>query len=91
MASTTLNSRSQPRNAQPTVGASARELLAAGKHLTVAVWNAAFATAPAAIAAKTAAQEAEDLRSYASKLQHTDPEFAMDLYAAADRHELAQA
>ncbi len=44
-------------------------------------------------AAKTARpltrfEEAEQLRAMADDLQSSDPAFAQDLYAAADRHEL---
>jgi hypothetical protein len=38
---------------------------------------------------KTAFQAAAELRSYADTLYPTDPRFAQDLYAAADRHERA--
>lgn len=86
MASTTLNALSLPTTAQPTVGASVRELLVAGRHLAAALWYTAFA--PASVStAKTAYEEAEELRSFAATLQRTDPEFARDLFAAADRHE----
>lgn len=34
-------------------------------------------------------EEAEQLRAMADDLQASDPAFAQDLYAAADRHELA--
>ena len=36
----------------------------------------------------TAFEEAEQLRSYAAEIQSEDPEFAQDLFAAADRHEI---
>ena len=88
MASTTLNALSLPNTMQPTVGASVRELLVAGQHLAVAIWHTAFAPA-AQSAGKTAFDEAEELRSFAATVQRTDPEFARDLFAAADRHEAA--
>lgn len=34
------------------------------------------------------AQEAAALREYANTIARTDPSFAADLYAAADRHEV---
>jgi hypothetical protein len=34
-------------------------------------------------------EEAEQLRAMADDLLNSDPSFAQDLYAAADRHELA--
>ncbi len=85
MASTTLNSLTLPSSAQPTVGASLQALWTAGQALAVAVWQAAFGAQSAA--AKTAYQEAEELRTYAAQIQCMDPEFANDLFAAADRHE----
>lgn len=85
MASTTLNSLTLPSSTQPTVGASLQALLAAGQALVVAVWQAALGAKTAT--AKTAYQEAEELRTYAAHIQSSDPEFANDLFAAADRHE----
>ena len=37
----------------------------------------------------TRAEEAEQLRAMADEVASSDPAFAQDLYAAADRHELA--
>ena len=88
MASTTLNALSLPRK-QPTVGASVRELLVAGRNLAAALWNVAFAPAAVQTTVKSAFDEAEELRAYAASVQHKDPEFACDLFAAADRHEAA--
>jgi hypothetical protein len=88
MTSTTLNAHSLPANGQPTVAASVRELLIAGKHLVLALWSVAFVLTPKQAAAKTAAQEADALREYAITMQRSDPAFADDLFAAADRHEM---
>lgn len=85
MVSTTLNSLTLPSSAQPTVGASLQALLAAGQALAVALWQAAVGTTSASV--KSAYQEAEELRSYAAQIHSADPEFANDLFAAADRHE----
>jgi hypothetical protein len=38
--------------------------------------------------AMSAAQEAQAVREMAMEVQRTDPRFAADLFAAADRHEL---
>ncbi len=86
MASTTLNAISLPQNAQPTVGASLQALWVAGKSLAVAVWQVAFG-ASVVNANSVRFQEAEELRTYAASIQKSDPEFALDLFAAADRHE----
>jgi hypothetical protein len=37
-------------------------------------------------AARTRAAEADSVRRYARSVQDSDPSFAADLYAAADRH-----
>jgi len=54
-----------------------------------ATWFSAHATAKAATAprAVTVFEEAEQLRAMANDLLSSDPAFAQDLYAAADRHE----
>ncbi|MDP2679465.1 MAG: hypothetical protein Q8O85_12190 [Rhodoferax sp.] len=85
MASTTLNAISLPQNAQPTVGASLQALWVAGKNLTVALWQVAFGANT--VQTSTRFEEAEELRTYAASFQRTDPNFASDLFAAADRHE----
>ncbi len=86
MTSTTLNAVSLPRNAQPSVGASLRALWVAGKNLAVALWQVAFGVTVVE-AGSVRFQEAEELRTYAASIQKMDPEFAQDLFAAADRHE----
>ena len=86
MASTTLNRLALPARTQPTVGASLQALWAVGQALSVAVWQVFVGVAKSA-PAKTAYQEAEELRTYAAHIQSADPEFANDLFAAADRHE----
>lgn len=45
-----------------------------------------FGAAPQAL---TRAQEAAQVREMARQVQAADPGFAADLYAAADRHEIA--
>jgi hypothetical protein len=49
--------------------------------------------APAAVESRqlTAFQEAEQLRTYAAEMQSRDENFAQDLFAAADRHEMEAA
>lgn len=66
----------------------AAELFVAASRLVSRVLFAAPATAASAVSVRT--REAADLREYASRMQATEPGFAADLYAAADRHELAQ-
>lgn len=54
-----------------------------------ASWFSAQATAKATSAprALTVFEEAEQLRAMANDVLQSDPAFAQDLYAAADRHE----
>ncbi|MDH4449740.1 MAG: hypothetical protein QE265_04010 [Rhodoferax sp.] len=85
MASTTLQAISLSRPPQATVGASLHALCVAGKNLVVALWHAAASTGRTQ--ARTRFDEAEDVRAFAASIQKTDPGFAMDLFAAADRHE----
>ncbi|CAM8666813.1 hypothetical protein MCEMIEM13_02295 [Comamonadaceae bacterium] len=85
MSSTTLNAISLPQNAQPTVGASLQALWVAGKNLAVALWQVSFGTGQSQVATRFA--EAEELRTFAASIQKTDPSFALELFAAADRHE----
>jgi hypothetical protein len=51
-------------------------------------WNAPVRDARAD-ALKRAAEEAASVRALADTYRHSDPSFASDLYAAADRHEHA--
>lgn len=61
----------------------AAEVFTAGARLLARM---AAGTAPSAPIISRA-REAADVRDMASRLQATDPGFAADLYAAADRHE----
>ena len=60
-----------------------------GAQLFALVYDAverAVARIEARRAARIRAAEAEQVRSFARSLQDSDPGFAADLYAAADRH-----
>ena len=48
----------------------------------------AYGEAPAAVGPMTRAQEANATREYAVQFFRSDPRFAADLCAAADRHEI---
>lgn len=68
--------------------------LMAGPALTLALRAQRFAqrltssaAEPAAATPRSRYKEAEALREYANRFVKTDPGFASDLYAAADRHE----
>jgi hypothetical protein len=75
----------------PSIGAAFGEVAVAFKHLAGALISTAFTPAAAPSAALTAYEEAEALRSYAADIQNQDPDFAQDLFAAADRHEIEAA
>ena len=90
MTSTTLNSR-HLANAPHNVGDALHDLALAARQLAVALWASATQRSTSVLQALTAAQEAEDLRNMASELLRTDPRFASELFAAADRHEHAAA
>lgn len=87
MSSTTLNSLSLPRSDQPSVSAALQELLVAGRHLAVALWQAAFVRNTAIQRQLTIAEEAAALRRYAASIYRSERGLAQDLMAAADRHE----
>jgi len=79
-------------SAQPSnVGEALRELAAAGQRLVVALWAAAGSRASTMLQqpALTAYEEAEQLRTFALGYIDSDPHFANDLFAAADRHEIS--
>ena len=71
------------------VRSAAVDLLISLKNLVVGVWRAASFQSVAAPVALSAAQEAENLRTFASQFVESDPEFAQDLFVQADRHEYA--
>jgi hypothetical protein len=73
------------------IGAAFGEVAVAFKHLASALVSTAFTPAAAPTATLTAFEEAEALRSYAADIQNQDPDFAQDLFAAADRHEIEAA
>jgi len=85
MTSTTFHSISLPRDAKPTVGEALQALWVASKSLVLAVGQWAFGSTDAG--GQTRFDQAEELRTYAASIQKSDPEFALDLFAAADRHE----
>ena len=91
MTSSTLHSLhlspAQPAN----VGEALRELAVAGQRLVMALWAAAGLRASTVLQrpAMTAYEEAEELRTFALSYIDSDPHFANDLFAAADRHEIS--
>lgn len=88
MSSTVFNNaHSLPRH-EGSIVTALGEVAVAFKHLAVAL----FTRAPAEQAPHiTAFEEAEQLRTFAAEIQSQDPDFAQDLFAAADRHEIESA
>ncbi len=75
---------------RPSVGEALRDLSVAALRLAQALWAAATQPRPVPQAMPlTAFDEAEELRALADAHVLSDPCFAQDLYAAADRHERA--
>jgi len=87
MTDTTLRSHQLAQEA-PNVSTAVLELAAATRQLVIAL-GAALSFRKPLCPASTTRQEAEKLRAYADSLCRTDPRYAQDLYAAANRHELA--
>lgn len=73
----------------PKVSEALHELVVASHKLLRALWTATFASSGQAPRPLTALEEANQVRSMADEVLHTDPRFAQDLYAAAERHERA--
>ena len=91
MSSSVLTSvHSLPRS-EASVSTALSEVAVAFKHLAHALVQTAFAPMPVASQPLTAYEEAEQLRSFAADIQAKDPDFALDLFAAADRHEIEAA
>lgn len=84
MASITLHHLNAPREAG-SVTAALHELAVASRHLITALLaSPAWRSEPTTL---TVRQEADNLRTMADGLALSDPHFAQDLYAAANRHE----
>jgi len=87
MSSSVLKLNTLPASQDVSIGAAFSEVAAAFKHLASALIQKVLAPAPVKVEHLTASEEAEQLRTYAASLQAQDPNFAQDLFAAADRHE----
>ncbi len=91
MSSTVLNLNTLPASERSSIGAALGEVTVAFKHLATALVQKILAPVSSESRNLTAFEEAEQLRTYAAELQAQDPNFAQDLFAAADRHEIAAA
>lgn len=65
------------------------ELFGSLKKLVSGAWGSLFAAPKIGNAQLTALEESENLRAYAVQFLKSDPSFAEDLFAAADRYESA--
>lgn len=84
MTSITLQRINAPREPH-SVSTAMHELAAAARNLITAIW--ATLVQRSIHTTRTAREEADEVREMAYRLSATDPHFAQDLYAAADRHE----
>lgn len=87
MTSIALNHINSSRKAG-NVTAALHDLAAASQQLISALWATLTQRGALAPTVRKAHKEAEKLRAMADELARSDPHFAQDLYAAADRHEL---
>ena len=91
MTSSVLNLNSIPARQSGSIAAALGEVTVAFKHLASALVQKILAPASVEAVQLTAYEEAEQLRTFAADIQSQDPDFAQDLFAAADRHEIAAA
>jgi hypothetical protein len=83
MTSITLNSQNMWQASAPSTGAALSELAVAVRRFGAALLSSLHRQS----AERTAFEAAQDLRARAQEFVKTDPGFAADLFAAADRHE----
>ena len=89
MSTTTFQALSAPSRSESRLGASVHALWLAAQQVAFALLRSLGGATSDTVTAKTAYAQAEELRDYACSIQAQDPEFAQDLFAAADRHEQA--
>jgi hypothetical protein len=82
---------SLPAGESSSIGAALSEVAVAFKHLATALVRKVLSPTLVETKTLTAYEEAEALRTYAAELQSQDPDFAQDLFCAADRHEIEAA
>ena len=87
MTSATLHTSNYAPEQPASVADALHGLAIATQRLVLALWAAVGQRASAAPQVLTRREEADELRAFANTHMATDPGFADDLYAAADRHE----
>lgn len=90
MSITTMQSQGFTPGRPPAVGEALRDLSASAQRVLTALRAALPQRRVAQARALTPAEEAARVREMASTYVKTDPGFAADLFAAADRYERAQ-
>lgn len=87
MTTATLTTSTLASAPSPTIGFALKELGVATQHLAKAIWMSVAASFIAEAKEPTPQEAAQALRVFASSVAASDPGFASDLFAAADRHE----
>jgi hypothetical protein len=91
MSSSVLKLNTLPARQDNGIVSALGEVAVAFKHLASALVQKILVPAEVKVENLTAFEEAEQLRSYAADIQAQDPNFAQDLFCAADRHEIEAA
>jgi len=87
MTTATLTTSTMASAQSTTIGFALQELGVAAQHLAKAIWLTLVASVTREAKEPTPQQAAQELRVFASSIAASDPGFASDLFAAADRHE----
>nr|WP_295772395.1 hypothetical protein [Rhodoferax sp.] len=87
MTTATLTTSDMASASSNTVGFALKQLGIAALHLGQALWTSLAAGVTPVHREETAQEAAQALRVFASSIAASDPGFASDLFAAADRHE----
>lgn len=87
MTTATLTTSTLASAPSTTVGFALNELRIATQHLAKAIWMSLAASFTSEAKEPTPQQAVRELRAFASSIAASDPGFASDLFAAADRHE----
>jgi hypothetical protein len=91
MSSSVLKLNTLPASQGSSIVTALGEVAVAFQHLASALVQKVFTPTEVQSPTLTAFEEAEALRTYAADIQSQDPNFAQDLFAAADRHEIEAA
>lgn len=87
MTTATFSSANIAQSQPTSVGVALQDLAVATQRLASALWASIGSNGPTDASNTSETQAAQELRAFASSIAATDPSFASDLFAAADRHE----